>query len=57
MYKIIADTVKEMKKYDRPEAEITAYIERTTIGGHMQTDLMVKQVENISAEVLEGLLL
>ena len=57
MYKIIADTVKEMKKYDRPEAEITAYIERSTIGGHMQTDLMVAQVENMSAEVLEGLLL
>lgn len=57
MYKIIADTVKEMKTYGRPQVEITAYIERTTIGGHMQTDLMVKQVENISAEVLEGLLL
>ena len=57
IYKIIADTVKEMKKYDRPQEEITAYIEKVTINGHMQMRAMVEQVDSISAEVMEGLLL
>lgn len=51
IYKIIADTVREMKN-DRTQEEIIAYIEEATEGGHKQVHYIVTELIALSAKTL-----